>query len=779
VGAVCSIPICEDCSCPNVRVGLWILSGQGCAGFCGPRYRWEEVDDSDEKAEENPSAYYLQRNESVVEQWPWLPYTATRIQDAFDLCLISRPKRASEGKTVAELESERRQSGNSSLPHELPPMGRVSDDFGIPPSRKPSDSKPSGLPTIPASPLTPVTSGGGVRAPLLQAPEAAAVVPMPGVPSASAGRRSILDDSVFAGYGAAKTSSRNSAPPDVNEKVNGSRPPSIWAGAAVENDLPKGKGKERASLHSTHPRAQETEDLPPPSASFVPPYPYLGGNLGAVAPLPFPLRAADEPTTPAEGDLTPPQGSDASIERDEGEDEDDVGELDLEGFVVGEDDDEDLDDEEETEQQQQQQQPTQSPRMPRVSDENTGSGSLSSLGQPIMSSFPLAVDEGAPRRSQSLGSSGSPLSHRFPSGVDEEGRWSFSPVHSSVGGSAGARSRAGSHTGITGAWLDPPPRHPSAGSSLNRRRMRADTVSSPLGSSQSSDERARPRTISMHDQTFGVQIPLPPVQGTDDDDVHDEHDDDADLQAIIEERRESTTEDEGRGGSLDEGEREDSVGLLSHGPSPKSSIGVLRSRTNSLVSGTRRRRGSQSSQTSGSAAFVSAPSASLSHSRSASFLAGRRSRKSSAVSASTAGPHPFPAQQSRSGSDSPGSGTSRRDRTSRMLDDEDNTFGFQRPVNWDNVPRLSSAGPSRHVSLISGPPPLPLPSPEARRSLRPSASRSTTGASEVTSSQVPLATEVSEAPSTYVTAAPTVESTSEGATIRSYQPLDDYTRDVM
>lgn len=756
-------------------MGLWILSGHGCAGFCGPRYRWEEADDSDEKAEENPSAYYLQRNESVVETWPWLPYTAARIQDAFDLCLISRPKRASEGKTVAELESERRQSGNSSLPHELPPMEQISDDFGIPPSRKPSDARASGLATIPASPRTPITPGGA-RAPPLQAPEAAAVVPMLGVPSASAGRRSILDDNVFAGYSAAKSSSKGSTPPEVNS----SRPPSIWAGAAVENDLPKGKGKERASLHSTGPRVQETEDAPPLSATFVPPYPYLGGNLGAVAPLPFPLRPADEPPTPAEGDLTPPQGSDASIGRDEGdvdEDDDDVRGLDLEGFVVGEDDEDDLDVEEETEQQQQQ--PVQSPRIARVSDENGGSGSISSLGQPIRSSFPLAVGEDVPRRSHSLGSTRSPLSHRFPSGVDEEGRWSFSPVHSSAGGSAGARSRAGSHPGITGAPLDPPPRHPSAGSSLNRRRIRADTVPSPLGSSQSSDERARPRTISMQDQTFGVQIPLPPVQGTDDDDLHGEHDDDSDLQAIIEERREGATEDEERGGSLDEGEREDSVGLLSHGPSPKSSIGVLRSRTTSLVSGSRRRRGSQSSQNSGSAAFVSAPSASLSHSRSASFLVGRRSRKSSVVSASTAGQHPFPAQQSRSGSDSPGSGTSRPDRTSRMMDEEDHTFGFQRPINWDNVPRLSSAGPSRHVSLISGPPPLPLPSPEARRSLRPSASRSTTGGSEVTSSQVPPATEVSEAPSTYVTAAPTVESTSEGATIRSYQPLDDYTRDVM
>jgi len=772
-------------SCPpsgllifQFRIGLWILSGQGCAGFCGPRYRWEELDDSDEKAEENPSAYYLQRNESVVETWPWLPFTAARIQDAFDLCLISRPKRATSEKTVAELESERRHSKAPSLPHELPPMKQISGEFAVIPSRKPSDAEPSGLRTIPASPQTPATPAGGARAPLLQAPEAAAVVPMLGAPSASAARRSILDDGVFSRYGAARTSSKPSTPPDGTEKANGSRPPSLWAGATVENDLPKGKGKERASLHSQRPRPQEEEDAPLPSSSLVPPYPYLGETAGAVAPLPFPLRPADDQ---AQGDdLTPPQGSDASAEHVVDEDEDDTAGLDLEGFVVGEDDDDDVD-EEDTEQQQQhqQQQPVQSPRGPRVSDENGGSGSISSLGQPIAPSFPLLAGDSIPRRSQSVGSTGSPLSHRFPSGVDEEGRWSFSPPHSSAAGSAGVRSRAGSQPGVAGASLDPPPRHPSAGSSVHRRRTRADTVPSPLASSQSSDERSRLRTISMQDQTFGVQIPLPPVQGTDDDDILDVDDYDADLQVITEERKEGTVEDEGRGASLDEGEREDSVGLLSQGPSPKSSIGVLRSRANSLVSGTRRRPGSQSSQNSGSAAFVSAPSATLSHSQSASFIAGRRSRQLSAVSASTTGPHLFPAQQTRSGSDSPGSNTSRPDRTSRMMDEEDHTFGFQRPVNWDSVPRLSSAGPSRHVSLVSGPPPLPMPSPEARRSLRPSSSRSTTGASEVTSSQVPLATEVSEAPSTYVTAAPTIESTSEGATVRSYRPLDDFTRDVM
>lgn len=688
---------------------------------------------------------------------------------------------------------------------------------------------------------------------------------------ATPARRSILDDSVFAGLATAKTPSPQSdletasAAKRDKARLRDSNS-SLWAGAAVENDLPKGsKGKERASVHSSVRRSRKastalpeeeqqdtTAQLPLTGSTLIPPYPYLADRSAAVTPLPFPLRASDEPTTAplAAGvysELTPPRGSDGSLVQDdedheedaehhshEEEEEDDLSGLDLEGFVVGEEDDEEeglgeeeevIDEAEDTEHQLYLDHEDETghgnspPRAPRISDENGGSGSISSFGQPISSTFPFVMSEAVPRRSQSIGSTGSPLSHGEYN-VDEEGRWEYSPApsrsashshshpnpHSAAASSvngAGTRSRASSARSHVA--LDPPPRHPSAGSSLTRRR-RADTfssTSSPLASSQGSSDHhggfGRPRTISMQDATFGVQNPLPPVHGTEEHDLYDDDDDedgDADLRAIVEEdRQESGAErnsgeisgpPSSRGGSLDEGEREDSVGLLSSkGPSPKSSMGVLRSRAGSLVSLSKRRSSHGSMHSSPSAAFVSAQSASASPTSppgSLPSVSGRRSRKTSAVSATNGAPYAFPVPvRSTSGSESPGSGLSRR---ASAIDDEDHTFGFQRPVNWDNVPRLSSAGPSRHVSLLSGqPPPLPMPSLDARRSLRPSPSRSTSGRSEETTSQAPATTELlNEAPSSYVTAAPTMASTTDSAgagTVRSYRPLDDISRELM
>jgi hypothetical protein len=72
----------------SLRLGLWILSGQGCAGLCGPRYRWEEEDD-----EKSHSAYSRSREDGVIDRWAWLPYTIARVQDAYDFCLTTRPKR--------------------------------------------------------------------------------------------------------------------------------------------------------------------------------------------------------------------------------------------------------------------------------------------------------------------------------------------------------------------------------------------------------------------------------------------------------------------------------------------------------------------------------------------------------------------------------------------------------------------------------------------------------------------------------------------------------------
>ncbi|EUC58251.1 transmembrane protein, putative [Rhizoctonia solani AG-3 Rhs1AP] len=62
-------------------LGLWVLSGQGCAGLCGPRYRWEEEGEWDEKGP------IPERDELG---WEWRTHVRERIQDAYELCTVRR-----------------------------------------------------------------------------------------------------------------------------------------------------------------------------------------------------------------------------------------------------------------------------------------------------------------------------------------------------------------------------------------------------------------------------------------------------------------------------------------------------------------------------------------------------------------------------------------------------------------------------------------------------------------------------------------------------------------
>ncbi|KAK0437348.1 hypothetical protein EV421DRAFT_1892211 [Armillaria borealis] len=70
-------------------IGLWAVSGHGCAGFCGPRDRWEEED-----AEKTISVYSDNPTLADALPWSWRECTKTRIQEAYDFCLtITRPPR--------------------------------------------------------------------------------------------------------------------------------------------------------------------------------------------------------------------------------------------------------------------------------------------------------------------------------------------------------------------------------------------------------------------------------------------------------------------------------------------------------------------------------------------------------------------------------------------------------------------------------------------------------------------------------------------------------------
>ncbi|GAB1526149.1 hypothetical protein RhiTH_009315 [Rhizoctonia solani] len=62
-------------------VGLWVVSGQGCAGLCGPRYRWEEEGEWDEKGP------VPERDELG---WEWRAHARERVQDAYELCTVRR-----------------------------------------------------------------------------------------------------------------------------------------------------------------------------------------------------------------------------------------------------------------------------------------------------------------------------------------------------------------------------------------------------------------------------------------------------------------------------------------------------------------------------------------------------------------------------------------------------------------------------------------------------------------------------------------------------------------
>ena len=72
-------------------MGLWFLSGQGCAGLCGPRYRWEEEDF------EKRRYSYLYGDAGSEDlgsslAWSWRQCTRTRVLHAYEFCLtIDRP----------------------------------------------------------------------------------------------------------------------------------------------------------------------------------------------------------------------------------------------------------------------------------------------------------------------------------------------------------------------------------------------------------------------------------------------------------------------------------------------------------------------------------------------------------------------------------------------------------------------------------------------------------------------------------------------------------------
>ncbi|KAK0200175.1 hypothetical protein DFS33DRAFT_1266738 [Desarmillaria ectypa] len=133
-------------------IGLWAVSGHGCAGICGPRDRWEEED-----AEKTISVYSDNPTLADALPWSWRECTKTRIQEAYDFCLTrTRPRKKELGDTPEPFEGMDQIMaavglGSSTVPPTR--RGVLTDDFFRGPKGEPS----------PELVGEPSTSGGPLR----------------------------------------------------------------------------------------------------------------------------------------------------------------------------------------------------------------------------------------------------------------------------------------------------------------------------------------------------------------------------------------------------------------------------------------------------------------------------------------------------------------------------------------------------------------------------------------------------------------------------------------
>ncbi len=468
------------------RVGLWIFSGQGCAGLCGPRYRWEEEDA--EKA-----AAVLNDNVSDFDTlpWSWKECTILRIKDAYDFCLTNKPTR-----------------GESALGKE----------------KAPEQKEPS----------TPYAERIFAAVGLQTGPHPA--------------RRPILSEELF-------ESPRHT--PELHEAV-GVKAKSAPELSAILPPAPAVQQREKQGADPSGPLMK----LPYPFTGY-------GAQVSSEDVIPFPPSPAiEDKEVPIEGEETHHTGEEEE-EDGEAEDEEEGEEEEVESEVP--------------------------------SSERRTSGSMSSLGRPVVSRYPFQFRR--PRGSMSSASHMSPQTHSTPYSTQSRSTQSRSTRHSRSTQSTGnvessdshsPRSNVSSnaspmHSSFSGSVIPMPPRHPQA--QQVQRRARAGTVPVAGPSSTGSPSpvafpgnrpRARTRAESMAPDPSMNYAPIP-ISSFESDGEDDHAYDDLD-QSLIE-----VPEAEG---SIEEAERQDSVGLLSAAPSPRASLANLRHRASNLSH--RRSNGSRS-----------------------------------------------------------------------------------------------------------------------------------------------------------------------------------------
>ena len=601
------------------RLGLWILSGHGCAGLCGPRFRWQE-----EEAEKRASVHSVEEfDEADILPWSWRDGARDRVVEAYDFCKTSKSNKAGK-KALSDIQE-------TSLP--FSGVERVFAAVGLPTSPQPARR---GVltgdlfenPDQGASPTEEI----GEKGPANPVPEFSSIIPpiKESVPREAAPSGPLMSlPYPFVGHHGAQVSSEEQVP----------FPPSPRHPKSVESL--KNSQRSRSSRQDSNKENVEESDV---------------------------------------------------VTNDEAEEDE---------LEVGEDD-VDIEVEE-------------------ASDRRT-SGSMSSLGHPVPSRYPFQYRR--PRGGSSLSSQSrshiTPQSHQSRS-TPSRSTQSTGNAETSDSPWSADNSSPRSHDS---AGIPMPPRHPN----VQQRRGRAGTVPALLATPTPAYHRTRARTRTESGSTSGSPYnPSPVYESTQEDDE--------------EEQRVETPEPEG---SIEEAEREDSVGLLSAGPSPRTSlIGGMRhwpsSRSRHGSTGSQRSRSPSVSTRSRTQSLVQSLGA-LSH--------GSRSRTQSLIqSIGAASQSSLDLARSRAHSIARFSDSPHYSSHSDAIPSspENNTFGQPIRTDWarrseprlpgahmstEDVDAISNAGSgsgSGSDSLSQYLSPLPMPTPPNRSRVPSSATHSDAG----------------------------------------------------
>lgn len=597
---------------------MWILSGHGCAGLCGPRFRWQEED-----AEKRASVYSAEGvDEADALSWSWRDGSRDRVAEAYDFCK-TRSHKAGK-KPLSDIQE-------ASVP--FSGVEQVLAAVGLPTSPQPA-------------------------------------------------RRGVLTGDLF------ENPEQGISPAEEsNEKV-------------LTNPVPEFSG--------VIPPVREKTPRKPSGPLASLPYPFAGHHGAQVSSeehVPFP----PSPRHPKSVESSKRSQRSRSSRQDSNKEN--VEESDVVTNDEGEEDElDELEGEEDVDIE-----------VEEASDRRT-SGSMSSLGQPVPSRYPFQYRR--PRGGSSLSSQS--RSHITPQSYKSRSTPSRSTQSTGNAETSDSPWSAdnSSYRSHDSAGIPMPPRHPN----VQQRRGRAGTVPALLLSPTPAYHRTRERTRTESGSTSGSPYnPSPVYESTQEGDEQ--------------ERRVETPEPEG---SVEEAEREDSVGLLSAGPSPRASlIGGMRhwpsSRSRHGSTGSQRSRSPSVSTRSRTQSLVQSLGA-LSH--------GSRSRTQSLIhSIGAASQSSLDLARSRAHSIARFSDSPHYSSHSDAIPSspENNTFGHPIRTDWtrrsephlprphrsmEDVDAISNAGSgsgSGSDSLSQYLSPLPMPTPSNRSRVPSSAAHSDAG----------------------------------------------------